>query len=257
MRLLRAACRGGVAGVVVTHDAQLASWADRIVFLRDGRIVDQTHPTPGRGVAPHRAMSNVPANELETSRSGRRPVVRWALRLLRREWRQHILVIALLTVAVAAALFATAAAYNVGSNPAADFGNATHRIMIDPGDPAASQTLVADATSFFEGAEVVAETQVPIRGSTELLTVRSQDPAVAARCADARTGRRTLSRRGLRGSAHRRRGVDVERRDGRHGRGRRPHRDGGRHRPEPVRLRRRVRARRRRCDRSASTASTC
>lgn len=42
MRMLRTACRRGVAGVVVTHDAQLASWADRIVFLRDGRIVDQT-----------------------------------------------------------------------------------------------------------------------------------------------------------------------------------------------------------------------
>jgi putative ABC transport system ATP-binding protein len=36
-----------VAGVVVTHDAQLASWADRIVFLRDGRIVDETDPAPG------------------------------------------------------------------------------------------------------------------------------------------------------------------------------------------------------------------
>jgi len=33
-----------VAAVVVTHDAQLASWADRVVFLRDGRIVDQTLP---------------------------------------------------------------------------------------------------------------------------------------------------------------------------------------------------------------------
>jgi putative ABC transport system ATP-binding protein len=42
MRLLRAACKRGVAGVIVTHDAQLASWADRVVFLRDGRIVDQT-----------------------------------------------------------------------------------------------------------------------------------------------------------------------------------------------------------------------
>jgi putative ABC transport system ATP-binding protein len=42
MRLVRASCQGGVAGVVVTHDAQLASWADRVVFLRDGRIVDQT-----------------------------------------------------------------------------------------------------------------------------------------------------------------------------------------------------------------------
>ncbi len=47
MRLLRAACRRGVAGVVVTHEAQLASWADRIVFLRDGRVVDQTAPLAG------------------------------------------------------------------------------------------------------------------------------------------------------------------------------------------------------------------
>jgi putative ABC transport system ATP-binding protein len=42
MRLLRAATHGGVAGVVVTHEAQLASWADRVVFLRDGHVVDQT-----------------------------------------------------------------------------------------------------------------------------------------------------------------------------------------------------------------------
>jgi putative ABC transport system ATP-binding protein len=47
IRLLRAACQRGVAGVVVTHDAQLASWADRVVFLRDGRVVDQTNPPAG------------------------------------------------------------------------------------------------------------------------------------------------------------------------------------------------------------------
>jgi putative ABC transport system ATP-binding protein len=47
MRLLRTACKRGVAGIVVTHDAQLASWADRIVFLRDGRVVDQTAPPAG------------------------------------------------------------------------------------------------------------------------------------------------------------------------------------------------------------------
>jgi putative ABC transport system ATP-binding protein len=47
MRMVRAACQGGVAGVVVTHDAQLASWADRVVFLRDGHISDQTAPLPG------------------------------------------------------------------------------------------------------------------------------------------------------------------------------------------------------------------
>jgi putative ABC transport system ATP-binding protein len=42
MRLVRGACQQGVAGVIVTHDAQMASWADRVVFLRDGRVVDQT-----------------------------------------------------------------------------------------------------------------------------------------------------------------------------------------------------------------------
>jgi putative ABC transport system ATP-binding protein len=47
MRLVVAACRRGTAAVVVTHDAQLASWADRVVFIRDGRIVDQTLPPPG------------------------------------------------------------------------------------------------------------------------------------------------------------------------------------------------------------------
>jgi putative ABC transport system ATP-binding protein len=47
MRLLRSATQRDVAGVVVTHEAQLAAWADRVVFLRDGHIVDQTVAPPG------------------------------------------------------------------------------------------------------------------------------------------------------------------------------------------------------------------
>jgi putative ABC transport system ATP-binding protein len=47
MRLMREICARGAAGVVVTHDAQLASWANRVVFLRDGRVVDQTAPPAG------------------------------------------------------------------------------------------------------------------------------------------------------------------------------------------------------------------
>ena len=48
MRLMHNACKDdGMAAVVVTHDAQLASWADRVVFLRDGRVTDQTAPAPG------------------------------------------------------------------------------------------------------------------------------------------------------------------------------------------------------------------
>jgi len=40
MRMILDACKRGVAAVVVTHDAHLASWADRVIFLRDGRSVD-------------------------------------------------------------------------------------------------------------------------------------------------------------------------------------------------------------------------
>jgi putative ABC transport system ATP-binding protein len=40
--LIRARVDAGAAGVLVTHDARFASWADRIVFLRDGRVVDST-----------------------------------------------------------------------------------------------------------------------------------------------------------------------------------------------------------------------
>jgi putative ABC transport system ATP-binding protein len=47
MRLILTACRTGVGAVVVTHDAQLASWADRVLFIRDGRVVDRTAPRPG------------------------------------------------------------------------------------------------------------------------------------------------------------------------------------------------------------------
>jgi len=46
MRMIRAACQQGIAAVVVTHDAQLASWADQVVFIRDGRIVDQAAAAP-------------------------------------------------------------------------------------------------------------------------------------------------------------------------------------------------------------------
>jgi putative ABC transport system ATP-binding protein len=47
MRLLRDITRRGAAAVVVTHEAHLASWADRVVFLRDGRVVDQTSAPAG------------------------------------------------------------------------------------------------------------------------------------------------------------------------------------------------------------------
>jgi len=44
LRLLRSTVDDGAAGVLVTHDARYAAWADRVVFLRDGTIVDTSGP---------------------------------------------------------------------------------------------------------------------------------------------------------------------------------------------------------------------
>lgn len=53
MRLLRGHCNDGGTSILVTHDAAHAAWADRVVFLRDGRIVDEArhdHGSPGSGL---------------------------------------------------------------------------------------------------------------------------------------------------------------------------------------------------------------
>ena len=42
LRVLRERCDEGVAGLLVTHEARHAAWADRVVFLRDGVVVDTT-----------------------------------------------------------------------------------------------------------------------------------------------------------------------------------------------------------------------
>ncbi len=46
LKLLRARVDAGAAGVLVTHEARHAAWADRVVFLRDGEIVDTSGPLP-------------------------------------------------------------------------------------------------------------------------------------------------------------------------------------------------------------------
>ncbi|GAA3425154.1 ABC transporter ATP-binding protein [Streptosporangium sandarakinum] len=40
LQLLRARCDAGAAVLLVTHEPRYAAWADRVVFLRDGRVAD-------------------------------------------------------------------------------------------------------------------------------------------------------------------------------------------------------------------------
>ncbi len=69
MAMIRDACERGVAAVVVTHDAQLASWADRTVLLRDGHVVNHSAAgAPGAGIAPHADNALTGHETLEGSR---------------------------------------------------------------------------------------------------------------------------------------------------------------------------------------------
>ncbi|MFD7260024.1 ABC transporter ATP-binding protein [Streptomyces sp. NPDC059874] len=42
LALLRSRCDAGAAGILVTHEPRFAAWADRVVFLRDGSVIDET-----------------------------------------------------------------------------------------------------------------------------------------------------------------------------------------------------------------------
>ena len=46
LKLIRARCDAGAAGVLVTHEPRYAGWADRVVYLRDGLVVDEAGETP-------------------------------------------------------------------------------------------------------------------------------------------------------------------------------------------------------------------
>ena len=50
LRLLRSRCDAGAAGVLVTHEARHAAWADRVVFLRDGDRRRRVRGRPRRGL---------------------------------------------------------------------------------------------------------------------------------------------------------------------------------------------------------------
>ena len=53
LALLRSRCDGGAAALLVTHEARHAGWADRVVFLRDGTVLDEA----GSSVSPDAFLS--------------------------------------------------------------------------------------------------------------------------------------------------------------------------------------------------------
>jgi len=120
-----------------------------------------------RAPAENRAHGGVPA---------RRAVIRWAWRLFRREWRQQILVLVLLTVAVATMTAFVSVGYSVAPPREAWFGTADHLIMLEGSDPPKLDADIAAARAWFGTIEVVAHRAAAIPGSVDTVDFRAQDP---------------------------------------------------------------------------------
>ena len=106
----------------------------------------------------------------------RRAVVRWAVRLFRREWRQQLLVLGLLTVAVAATIWGTSVVTNVQlSNPNyATFGTAAVQVTLPGTDP----QLAADIATIagrWGPADVIQNQDIPT-GTTQSVKLRAENP---------------------------------------------------------------------------------
>jgi putative ABC transport system permease protein len=96
--------------------------------------------------------------------------------MFRREWRQQILVLALLTVAVAAAVSGVTIAYNSGPLDYAEFGSANARLELDGADPRKLEASLAAAEERFGTTEVIGHRSLPVPGGVDTVNFRAQDP---------------------------------------------------------------------------------
>lgn len=110
------------------------------------------------------------------SRPARRAVRRWSWRLFRREWRQQVAVIGLISFAVAAAVLGSIAAYNLTPTRDAEFGSATHRFELSVSDSQAIPAYVEEAKQWFGDVEVIGHRQVDVAGAAAVVELRAQDP---------------------------------------------------------------------------------
>src|ERR671915_378022 len=121
----------------------------------------------------HRSTLRGPANG---GVAARRAVVRWAWRMFHREWRRQLLVIALLTVAVAAAIGSVTIAYNSAAADNAEFGSANHLIRFDGANPEELDAGLAAARERFGTTDVIGQRTLEVPGSVDPVEFRSQDP---------------------------------------------------------------------------------
>ena len=108
--------------------------------------------------------------------AARRAVVRWAWRMFRREWRQQLLVVTLLIVAVAAAIGSITVASNAVPADDSDFGSANHLLNFDGSDPRKLEAGLDAARRSFGTIEVIGHRSVRVPGGVETVDYRSQVP---------------------------------------------------------------------------------
>ncbi len=106
----------------------------------------------------------------------RRAVLRWAWRLFRRDWRQQLLVLALMVVAVAAATTVATVATNAAAKSNPKFGSASALAVLDATNPTTARAEVTNARGRFGHVDVISHASVDVPGSAETLDVRVQDP---------------------------------------------------------------------------------
>ena len=97
--------------------------------------------------------------------------------MFRREWRQQLLVLTLLTVAVTAAIGSITIAYNSVPADNSDFGSANQVLSLDPSDPQKLQAALDSAKKSFGTFDVIGHRSVSVPGSVETVDYRSQTPA--------------------------------------------------------------------------------
>ena len=104
----------------------------------------------------------------------RRAVIRWGWRLFRREWRQQLLVLGLLTVAVAATTWGTSVVTNSQIPPGyATFGTGAAQVTLPGSDPRLAADIATIQASW--GPADVIENQDIATGTTQPVQLRAEN----------------------------------------------------------------------------------